>query len=126
MPDTTIAVIDDASPFLFDVDAMRTGIERRWPRAVFEAPSGRLAGRLLATFIIPGEDTRGLSVDVPVSRSFLSVDYADSDMVGEFVEWLVTLDGFPGDGSVAMFDWADDVLPLRPGLTADEVSRELV
>lgn len=126
MPDTTIAVIDDKSPFLFDVDTLRTGIAQRWPRAVFEPPSGRLAGRLLARFIIPGEGTRGLSIDVPASRTFVSVDYADSDMVGEFVEWLVALDGFPPDGSVALFDWADDVLPLQPGMTADEVTRELV
>lgn len=125
MPETTIAVIDDESPFLFDVDALRTGIERRWPRAVFEAPSARLASRLLATFVIPGEGTRGLSIDVPASQSLVSVDYADSDMVGEFVEWLVALDGFPADGSVALFDWAEDVLPLHPGMTADEVTREL-
>ncbi|HVM03401.1 MAG TPA: hypothetical protein VM263_12095 [Acidimicrobiales bacterium] len=41
------------------------------------------------------------------------------EVLAGFLAWLARTAPVPGDGSVVLIEWADDVVPLTPDLTAE-------
>ncbi|MBB2923741.1 hypothetical protein [Cellulomonas cellasea] len=50
----------------------------------------------------------------------------DEDLASSFVAWVTGRPGFPVDGSSVLIDWAGELLPLRPGMAANELRAAFV
>lgn len=106
--------------YTFDLDALVTEALATWPLSRFARYDGRLATLAvgqLQLFDENGDDV--LLVDLLTGGCGL--DLERSEVAGaEFIAWLTHRDDFP-DGPVVLFNWSQDFLQLRPGMSAEEL-----
>ncbi len=99
-------------------------IVARWPeRRYVEILTGRRAESLVGQYQITADDGTLLLVDVERTGKALDLSSSDSAIAAAFIAAVTTLPGFPSDGSAILAEWVDDseILPLRPGTTAEEL-----
>lgn len=120
MAESIIAVAE--GEFRFNLDTTRAAVSARWPSSIFVPASGRLAALSAGQFEIP-EPGAGAEVmlEFDLEGRSLSVEARDPDHAAEVIAWATELPGFPENGSVILAEWAVELTPLAPGITADDL-----
>lgn len=116
----TEVLIANAGTYRFDGDALPDAAARRWPSLQRYPSPGPADGHLQHL-----DDARGaLTVALLPDGEGLRVEAAP-ERIAELMTWLAEQPGFPDDGTVLVYDWAPDVMPLRRGARADELLAQL-
>lgn len=124
MPEATVAVY--RGDFTFDREALDAVIRARWPdRGYIEILAGRRAETLEGQYQVMAEDGTPLLVDVTRKRTALYLSSSDSAVAADFIAAVTTLPGFPADGSAIVAEWTDDIIPLGPETTPQELLARL-
>lgn len=113
-------LIASTGAYRFDLDAIEAAGAARWPgmRRFEGASSGD--GQLQHV----DDENRLLDITSLRAGQGLGVE-GDPERVAECMGWLTAQPGFPSDGSIEVYDWALDVMPLRPGVQAKELLEQL-
>ena len=74
---------------------------------------------------VPAHDGPVVLIDVDVEGRALSLDSAEDELRAEVTALATTVAGFPDDGSVVLAEWGADFIPLRPGVTSDELLAQI-
>lgn len=96
-------------------------MEASYPGTEVYHPAGELGETLAAELYVPTPvpDHR-LEVSVDRDGAALGLEGGGTmEVLAGFLAWLARTAPVPGDGSVVLIEWADDVVPLTPDLTAE-------
>lgn len=69
----------------------------------------------------PESETDAMRVHLPPDGKLLQIESGDAHLLAEVAAWLTSPPGFPAYSRIAMFDWANVGVPLRPGTTAADL-----
>lgn len=120
MPEATVGVY--RGDYTFDREALDAVIVARWPeRQYVEVLTGRRAETIAGQYEITADDCTPLLVDVERTGKALDVSASNSEIAADFIAAVTTLPGFPADGSVIVGEWSDEIFPLFPGASAQEL-----
>ena len=100
----------------FDFDDIVAGATQHWQGSEFFPARGQQATVSYGQIEIPD----GLNVGLLASRGGMVLDGAP-DSAADFVAWLTTRSDFPDNESAVICNWASDLVPLRPNMTAEDL-----
>lgn len=109
--------------FTFTEDAVRDALLARWPGTTVEAdpvPGSAVGLRFSLPADLHDGDVRVPHVDWSRHGRALDLEMIP-EAAAQVLEVLAALPGLP-DEDVVIIEWADDLVPLRPGATAGELS----
>lgn len=117
-------LVASGSDYVFDTEALVRAMELQFPEAEVHRPTTDLADNVAAVVYLPAPPgvVRNMEIDVLRSGGGLGIEGASSaEEVARFVAWLARTAPVPEDGSVVLIEWADDLVPLTPHMTAEEL-----
>lgn len=117
-----IAVLEEG--FAFDVNDLATTLRSRWPSTPYVPATGRMATVNLGQFQVPDAREsfpRQVLIEVDIEGRALDISSPIEEFAAEVIAAITHVPGLPADGTVVLAEWAADFLPLRPGMTKEEV-----
>lgn len=106
----------------FDPDEIAAAAVRRWPSAEdvdITGPELADLARLLSKQLTIGDGQHVVMANFHADNQGIGVE-GDDELEAEFLALLTQNTAFPDDGIVVVH-WDDDIVALRPNMTADEV-----
>lgn len=121
MSDYLVAVDDTMTTFVFDKQATLDALVARWPDAV--ARDNVTGPGYYLTVRLPGADPEHGDPQIEwfMSGLGISVDVADPTVAADVLAVICADQPVPRDGSVVVIHWANDVVPLAAGITAEQL-----
>ncbi|MGH9151100.1 MAG: hypothetical protein ACRD03_01565 [Acidimicrobiales bacterium] len=116
--------VASSGDFRFDTEALISAMQVAFPGSEVRRPTGDLAAELAASVSLPTPPgrVRNMEVDILRGSGAIGIEGARTpEEVAEFVTWLARTAPVPDDGSVVLIEWADDLVPLTPDVTAEHL-----
>lgn len=117
---TEVLVAVSEGEWAFDVDRLVADLQSRRPGTEWTPTPAGDPDPALGQVAVPFGEAWVLVDVLPEARG-LGVEGA-VEHVAEVLAVVAAHPGLPADGTVVVTDWADDLYPLTPGLTAQEIA----
>jgi hypothetical protein len=113
-------VMANGGDYVFGFDDLVREVADRWQGIFFPAAPNELSFSY-GEIQLPSADGFALDMVLTAGERGIGIGSRDWHLAAEIIAWITTRPGFPGDGSVLLCNWAADFIPLRPGMTAEEL-----
>lgn len=116
MADLLVGILDDVT---FDVEHLLAQAQATWPEATYYPSDGESANSPAGNLQLEIEQ-EFLDVAFLASRGGLGVE-GDDDLAAVFLAWLTTQPPVCDGTEVVVVNWANDLVPLTPNMTPEQL-----